>query len=127
MRANSGLSWCLHQLENTDELNIAQARARTWRDWYQRTERALRRRHPDAAMSRNALLFAISALGGMIDDFCRRWLVIQDPDTIQLTKGIGGTDEAVAQALTALWWRAVVGPPPAMTTGAAATLARGIN
>ena len=66
-------------------------------------------------------------MGGMIDDFLRRWVVHRQPELVALVDKVAPTDEAVAEALTVFWWRALVGEPAQAETKAARALEAAIG
>jgi AcrR family transcriptional regulator len=126
-RANPGLARSLLQLNDEEDEIFNDTRSRFGAAWYAQSTHSLLKHFPGAKINNHQLTFAISAMGGMIDDFLRRWVVHRQPELVALVDKVAPTDEAVAEALTVLWWRALVGEPPQAETKAARALAAGIG
>ena len=124
-RANPGLARGLLQLDDEDDAVLSEAQARFGSAWYARSAQMLLKHFPTSRANQTQLMFAISAMGGMVDDFLRRWVVAQHSDLGGVVAAASRTDEEVAEALTCLWWRALVGPPPRAETALAQALADG--
>lgn len=126
-RANPGLARSLLQLNDEEDAVFNDTRAKFGAAWYAQSTHSLLKHFPGAKADQRQLTFAISAMGGMIDDFLRRWVVHRQPELVALVDDVAPTDEAVAEALTVLWWRALVGEPPKTKAPIAKTLAAGIG
>jgi TetR/AcrR family transcriptional repressor of nem operon len=126
-RANPGMARSVLQLNDEEDPVLDEARSKFGEAWYSHSAHSMLKHFPNTRISEPQLNFAISAMGGMIDDFLRRWVVHRQPDVIESVNAVAPTDEALAEALTVLWWRALVGEPPHTDSAAAAALASGLS
>lgn len=126
-RANPGLARSLLQLNDEEDAVFDDARAKFGAAWYAQSTHSLLKHFPGAKADPQQFTFGISAMGGMIDDFLRRWVVHRQPELVTLVNDVAANDEAVAEALTVLWWRALVGEPPKTRASIANSLANGIG
>jgi AcrR family transcriptional regulator len=126
MRANAGLSPCIMQLGD-EEPGFRALTHRTNRAWYERIAASFARRFPGAVSGDVALLAAYS-LGAMMDEMARKLVVYPDPALLDVATRIAPDDEAVADFLTVLWYRALYGAAPAdASLGEAAPMVGGFK
>lgn len=111
VRANAGLTRCLLQL--SDQVpEFKELTSRTNHAWFVRVTRRLMQRFPAAKVDENTLLLAVYALGGMIDELCSKLLVSRDVHLAQLAAAAVPSDEALAEFVSVLWYRALLGRDP---------------
>lgn len=111
IRANAGLSRCLLQLaDQVPEFKALSSRSNY--EWFVSVTDRMARRFPTAKIDRDALLLANFALGGMMDEFCSKLLVTHEEHLVGLANRIAPTDEALAEFLSTLWYRAVFATDP---------------
>ncbi|WP_026379810.1 TetR/AcrR family transcriptional regulator [Afifella pfennigii] len=106
--ANAGLMRCLIGLGN-DSSAFARSYQALNRAWYRRMAAAMARGRAamglKSAQEAEDLLPTAYALGGMVDDFLAQLFLRHEPALAAL----GQDEEAVAELLTDLWWRAAYG------------------
>ena len=125
-RANAGLSRCIMQLGD-EEPGFRELTHRTNRAWYERIATSFTRRFP-GAVSADVALLAAYCLGAMMDEMARKLVVYPDPALLEVTGRIAPDDEAVADFLTVLWYRALYGAAPAdASLGEAARMVSGFK
>ena len=112
VRANAGLSRCLLQLaDQVPEFKALTSRSNF--DWFVGVADRLARRFPAAKVDRDALLLASFMLGGMMDHCLNKLLVAREEHLAELVGRVAPDDEALAEFLSTLWYRALfaVSPP----------------
>jgi len=112
VRANAGLTRCLLQL--ADQVpEFKDLTSRTNYEWFVSVTDRMARRFSSAKIDRDALLLATFALGGMMDEFSSKLLVTHEEHLVGLVNRVAPTDEALAEFLSTLWYRAVfaIDPP----------------
>ena len=110
-RANAGLSRCIMQLGD-EEPGFRELTHSTNRAWYERIAASFARRFP-GAVSADVALLAAYCLGAMMDEMARKLVVYPDPALLDVAGRIAPDDEAMADFLTVLWYRALYGSAPA--------------
>lgn len=117
VRANAGLMRCLLQLSD-ETPEFKRLNERSGHEWFAHVTRGLLRRLPEAQIDENAVLLAVYALGGMMDEISRRLLVARDPQLKTLVSEAAPTDAAFAEFLSILWYRALfcAEPPEAKSS-----------
>jgi len=111
VRANSGLMRCLLQLsDETPEFKALYERMA--HGWYLHVAHGLTSRFPEARLDEKVALLATYALGGLIDEISRRLLVERQPYLHDLVGELAPTDEALAEFLALLWYRAMFATEP---------------
>lgn len=111
VRANSGLMRCLLQLsDETPEFKALYERMS--HDWYLHVAHGLTSRFPEARLDEKVALLATYALGGLIDEISRCLLVERQPYLHDLVGELAPTDEALAEFLALLWYRAMFAAEP---------------
>nr|WP_321489018.1 TetR/AcrR family transcriptional regulator [uncultured Hyphomonas sp.] len=105
-RANAGLMRCMLQVvdEHPDFSALVQ---KVNRDWYVRVSRSVIRHYPGGAVDEDAMLLMTYALGSMMDELVRRLVINPDQNLLKLTDKIVPTDNALADALSVIWYRAL--------------------
>lgn len=111
VRANAGLMRCLLQLSD-ETPEFKQLNERSGHDWFLHVTRALLKRFPEVQVDERALLLAVYAMGGMMDELSRRLLVSREPHLISVVDELAPSDEALAEFLSLLWYRALFGATP---------------
>lgn len=110
-RANAGLVRCLLQLgDEVPEFKALHERLN--HEWFVHVAHGLHRRFPAARRDEPAILLAVHALGAMMDEIARKVLVARDPHLQPVVEVIAPTDEALAEFLSVLWYRALFGSEP---------------
>jgi len=117
VRANAGLLRCLLQLSD-ETPEFAELSQEANHQWYQRV--AARIGRLTDGYEPISLLAAYS-LGSMIDELCRRLFVAADPHLVELVKRVAPTDEALAEFMAVIWYRAVYATNPDGVASPAAT------
>lgn len=112
VRTNAGLMRCLLQLSD-DEPAFKELSERKNHEWFQRVTHSLMRRFPRTSLDERSLLLAVYTLGGMMDEFSRKLLVAREAHLESLVKDIAPTDEALAEYLSVMWYRALFARNPA--------------
>lgn len=111
VRANSGLMRCLLQLsDETPEFKTLYERMA--HGWYLHVAHGLTSRFPAARLDEKVALLATYALGGLIDEISRRLLVERQPHLHGLVGELVPDDEALAEFLSILWYRAMFASEP---------------
>jgi AcrR family transcriptional regulator len=112
VRANAGLMRCLLQLgDQVPEFRRLGERLN--HEWFAYVTQRLMRRFPAARLDERAVLLAVYALGGMMDELSRKVLVARDEHLEPVVDAIAPSDEALAEFLSVLWYRALFGAEPA--------------
>ena len=106
VRANAGLVRCLFQLQDSEN-DFAILMQRISRDWYEWVSNKIVSHYPEGAISSDALVITLYALGGMIDEMTRLMWVNPNPDLNVLLKRNRVSDEDLAELLAIIWHRAV--------------------
>jgi len=112
VRANAALMHCLLQLgdqvpkfkELNEKLN---------HEWFVHVTGRILKRYPQARVNQDAMLLAIYALGSMMDELTRKILVTREVHLLSVVEAIAPSDEALAEFLSVLWYRALFGAEPA--------------
>ncbi len=81
--------------------------ARLNHEWFAYVTERLMRRFPKARVDEQTLLLAVYALGGMMDELSRKVLVAREEHLQPIIEAIAPTDEALAEFLAILWYRAL--------------------
>lgn len=108
-RSNPGLFRCILQMSDV-EPDFARVHQRINGSWYAKVVAAMT--HWVELPSRDAALLSIHALGSMMDDVVRRLFVMQDPYLIEVIDALKFDDEAIAEHLSVIWYRAIFGADP---------------
>jgi AcrR family transcriptional regulator len=106
-RANPGLFRCLVQL--SDEFpEFKEVCEQFDREWLQRVARSIGRSAPKGGEADNQVfLLAAYALGGMLDQFCKRLFVDRNQSLAETVSGAVQSDEELAEVLALLWYRSI--------------------
>jgi TetR/AcrR family transcriptional repressor of nem operon len=111
VRANAGLTRCLLQL--SDQVpEFKELTSRMNHEWFLSVTDRTVRRFPHVKIDKDALLLAQFALGGMMDEFCDKLLVSREEHLVELVERVAPTDEALAEFLSTLWYRALFAADP---------------
>lgn len=111
IRANAGLARCLLQL--ADQVpGFKQLVSQSNYQWSMLVTEKLIRRLPSVVVDRNALLLAVYAVSGMVDDICSKLLVSRDEHLVEIVGAVVPDDEALAEFISLLWYRALFGADP---------------
>ena len=111
LRANSGLGRCLLQL--ADQVpEFKQLASQTNYQWCLLISEKMIRRFPTVEVDRNALLLAVYALCGMVDEICRKLLVSADDHLVAVVGATAPDDQALAEFVSLLWYRALFASDP---------------
>ncbi len=103
-RQNPGLMRCLLQLG--DEVpEFAKLTHRVNRTWYERVARSVLRRFPRKGLAHGEVLFAVYALGSMMDEIARKLFVYPDPFFLEMLKELALDDEGLADAASVIWFK----------------------
>ena len=105
-RANSGLIRCLFQFQD-NENGFANLVQRVTREWYDLTTRKITSHYSEGAVHDDAILIALYALGGMIDEVTRLMWVNPNTDLGQVLARNDMSDADLAEFLAVIWHRAV--------------------
>jgi len=111
VRANPGLMRCVLQLGDT-VAEFKQLAERVNHEWFELVTRRLVARFPGAAVDERVLLLAVHALGGMMDEFSRKVLVAREERLQPMVEATVPSDEALAEFLSVLWYRALFAAEP---------------
>lgn len=111
VRANAGLMRCLLQLGDqvpefkklNQQLNF---------EWFAYVTDRLLKRFPRMRADRRAVLLAVYALGGMMDELSRKVLVAREDNLQSIIEAIAPGDDALAEFLSVLWYRALFAADP---------------
>ena len=110
-RVNAGLVRCLLQLG--DQVPSFRRRAERLNvEWYEHVARSIVRNARIGDARLNAVRLAVHALGGMMDDVARTMLLAPSAETRRLLRDAAPSDEALAEFLSVLWYRALFGRAP---------------
>lgn len=112
VRTNAGLMRCLLQLSD-NEADFKELSERKNYEWFKRVTHSLLKRFPQPNFDERSLLLAVYALGGMMDEFSRKLLVAREAHLESLVKDIAPTEEALAEYLSVMWYRALFAHDPA--------------
>jgi AcrR family transcriptional regulator len=104
VRANAGLMRSVFQLSDEDP-EFGQLVHSSNRAWYERVAKSVVRHHDRGSVDSSAALFAASALGSMMDELVRRLVVYPDEQLVDFLRKLAPTDDALAAALSVLWFR----------------------
>lgn len=110
-RANAGLVRCLLQLSDETQ-EFATIFQKFGHEYYQRIAKRTVERSHGAVSDATALLIAYT-LGGMIDDLVRRLFIGKGKELQTLVSEVTPSEEAFAEFLTVLWYRALYCRDPA--------------
>lgn len=110
-RANAGLMRCLLQLGDQVPEFMA-LHERLSHEWFLHVTQNLRRRFPASGTDEATLLLAVHALGAMMDEMVRKLFVARVKQLRPLIAATAPTDEAIAEFLSTLWYRALLGTNP---------------
>jgi len=111
VRANAGLMHCLLQLgDQVPEFRALNERLN--HEWFERVTERLLRRCDAPRVDHDVVLLAIYALGGMMDELSRKVLVAKEASLQPVVKATAPSDEALAEFMTVLWYRALFGAEP---------------
>lgn len=103
-RQNPGLMRCLLQLG--DEVpEFAKLTQRVNRAWYERVARSVLRRFPRKGLAQGEVLFAVYALGSMMDEIARKLFVYPDPYFLEVLEDLKLDDEGLADAASVIWFK----------------------
>lgn len=111
VRANAGLMHCLLQLGD----QVPKFRALNENlnhKWFLHVTERLLKRFPKVRVDRNAVLLAVYALGGMMDDLSRKMVISREGHLQAVIDATTPTDEAVVEFVSLLWYRALFGTEP---------------
>ncbi len=115
-RANAGLVRCLLQLSD-QEADFAEVAARFGHAYNERIAQSMIRRSQGRLAHPTALLTAYM-MAGMVDDLSRRLFVQPSAELVGLVAKAAPTDEALAEALALIWYRAFyAADPPELHAG----------
>lgn len=106
VRANAGLIRCLFQFQDS-ESDFAGLMQRVTREWYDWTARRILSHYPEGAISSDAVVIALYALGGMLDEVTRLMWVNPNPDLNLLLNRNQVTDDDLAEMLAIIWHRTI--------------------
>jgi AcrR family transcriptional regulator len=104
IRANAGLMRSVFQLSDEDP-EFGRIIHDSNRGWYERVVGSVVRNHPEGSVDTTAALFAVWALGGMMDELMRRVAVYPDEGFVDFLDRNIGNDEELATALSVIWYR----------------------
>jgi AcrR family transcriptional regulator len=111
VRANAGLMRCLLQLgDQVPEFKRLNSRLN--HEWFVYVTDRLLRRFPKTRIDDKSLLLAVYALGGMMDELSSKVLVAREEYLQPVIEAVAPTDEALAEFLSVLWYRALFGSEP---------------
>lgn len=110
-RVNVGLARCVLQVgdlvpsfrRRAEQLNV---------EWYEHVTATILPTARRGGAEHNAVRLAVHALGGMMDDLVRTTLLAPGPQVRRLVNDTAPTDEALAEFLSVLWYRALFGRDP---------------
>ncbi len=110
-RANAGLVRCLLQLgDEVPEFKALHEQLN--HEWFVLVTHGLQRRFPAARRDEPSLLLAVHALGGMMDEIARKVLVAREEHLQPIVEAVAPSDEALAEFLSVIWYRALFGSEP---------------
>lgn len=104
IRANAGLMRSVFQLSDEDP-EFGRIIHDSNRVWYERVVGSVVRNHPEGSVDTTAALFAVWALGGMMDELMRRVAVYPDEGFVDFLDRNLEDDEDLATALSVIWYR----------------------
>lgn len=110
-RANAGLMRCLLDASD-DEPAFAAIFARETDRWNRRIADSVLRRFPSASTDRKAIEFAVTIIGGMVDELVRRLFATRSEDVRRLAHAVAPNDPTLAHFISVLWYRALYGGDP---------------
>lgn len=110
--ANAGIMRCLIQLSEE-----VPSFAELWRTsngrWYQRIAHSVSRRMGEEdAPSEDIILFAVYAVGGMVDQFLRDLFVFRNPSLELLIRNVAPSLDDLSELLSIMWYRGIYGCNP---------------
>jgi TetR/AcrR family transcriptional regulator, transcriptional repressor for nem operon len=110
-RANAGLMRCMLQLNgHVPEFHALHERLSA--EWFARVSASLMRRTKSSRTDESTLLLAVHVLGAMMDEVARKLFADGSPQLEALLADIAPSDEALAEFLSTLWYRALFGADP---------------
>ncbi len=123
VKANAGLLRCLLQVGDQAP-EFAEVSQSINHLWYRRVASSIRRSLNDESEAGADLSLVLAyALGSMMDELCRRLFVAHDQHLVELIARVAPTDEALAELIGVIWYRAVYcSDPPGVKTRPAAQL-----
>lgn len=105
-RANQGLMRGVLQVG--DELpRFAKLVQQSNHHWYSHVAASVVKHHPAGAVSAEGALLAAYLLGTMMDEIARKLIVYQDRKFVMLLASLRADDDALADAASVLWMRAL--------------------
>jgi TetR/AcrR family transcriptional regulator, transcriptional repressor for nem operon len=122
-RVNAGLVRCLLQLG--DQVPSFRRRAERLNvEWYEHVAGAIVRSARRVDARHDVMRLAVHALGGMMDEVARTMLLAPASRVRRLLRDTAPTDEALAEFLSVLWYRALFGRDPVPLRHAASRVLR---
>lgn len=110
-RANAGLMRCVLQLNgHVPEFHALHERLSA--EWFAHVSASLRRRVRISRSDESAMLLAVHVLGAMMDEVARKLFADGVPTLGLLLTELAPSDEALAEFLSTLWYRALFGTDP---------------
>ena len=124
VRANAGLMRCLLQLgDQVPEFKKLNQRLNY--EWFAYVTERLLKRYPRLRTDERTVLLAVYALGGMMDELSRKVLVAREENLEAVIEATAPSDEALAEFLSVLWYRALfAADPPDVSFAASRSLLR---
>lgn len=122
-RVNAGLVRCVLQVG--DQVPSFRRRAERLNvEWYEHVANTIARSARRGDARHNAVRLAVHALGGMMDEVARTMLLAPASQVRRLLRDTTPTDEALAEFLSVLWYRALFGHDPVPLRHAASRVLR---
>jgi TetR/AcrR family transcriptional regulator, transcriptional repressor for nem operon len=110
-RANAGLMRCMLQLNgHVPEFHALHERLSG--EWFAHVSASLQRRTRISHADESTLLLAVHVLGAMMDEVARKLFADERQYLGSLLKETAPSDEALAEFLSTLWYRALFGADP---------------
>ena len=124
VRANAGLMRCLLQLgDQVPEFKKLNQQLNY--EWFAYVTERLLKRYPRLRADDRTVLLAVYALGGMMDELSRKVLVAREESLEAIIEATAPSDEALAEFLSVLWYRALfAADPPGVSFAASRSLVR---
>ncbi len=110
-RANAGIIRCLIQASD-DEPSFARLYSEANHRWYQRSVSVWSSRFASTGFDKQAALLSAYVLGGLLDEFARLLFVSPDEHLTRLVGDLALDDEAIAEYVTVIWYRALTAREP---------------
>jgi AcrR family transcriptional regulator len=104
VRVNAGLMRSVFQMSDEDG-DFSRLVHSTNRAWYERVARSVVKNHPEGSVDPSAALFAVWALGSMMDEIMRRVVVYPDTDFVDFLEKAAPEADDLAMALSVIWYR----------------------